>query len=40
MSSIAMLAAATHIIQKLRHSGHEALLAGGCVRDLLLGREP
>ncbi|MGB8261484.1 MAG: hypothetical protein WCE75_14080 [Terracidiphilus sp.] len=20
--------------------GHEALLAGGCVRDLLLGREP
>lgn len=40
MSFIAMLTAATYIIQKLRHSGHEALLAGGCVRDHLLGREP
>lgn len=35
-----MLSAATQIIQKLRHSGHEALLAGGCVRDHLLGRTP
>lgn len=24
----------------LKESGHEALLAGGCVRDLLMGREP
>jgi poly(A) polymerase len=24
----------------LRHSGYQALLVGGCVRDLLLGREP
>jgi len=24
----------------LRNAGHQALLAGGCVRDLLLGREP
>ena len=22
------------------HAGHQAFLAGGCVRDLLLGREP
>ncbi|MCX6856733.1 MAG: CCA tRNA nucleotidyltransferase [Verrucomicrobia bacterium] len=35
-----MLSAAIHIIQKLRSSGHEALLAGGCVRDRLLGRAP
>ena len=26
--------------QKLRAAGYEAYLAGGCVRDLLLGREP
>lgn len=24
----------------MRNAGHQALLAGGCVRDLLLGREP
>src|SRR5580704_12253652 len=24
----------------LRQSGHQAYLVGGCVRDLLLGREP
>jgi poly(A) polymerase len=28
------------IIAALRDAGHEAYLAGGCVRDLLLGREP
>jgi poly(A) polymerase len=28
------------IIRTLRQAGHEALLAGGCVRDLLLGRRP
>jgi poly(A) polymerase len=27
-------------VGKLRATGHEAYLAGGCVRDLLLGREP
>ena len=28
------------IVQRLRSHGHEAYLAGGCVRDLLLGLEP
>lgn len=32
--------AAIKIIRTLRSSGHDAYLAGGCVRDLLLGREP
>jgi poly(A) polymerase len=32
--------AALQIIAELRAAGHEAYLAGGCVRDLLLGREP
>ncbi|MGD0940990.1 MAG: CCA tRNA nucleotidyltransferase [Terracidiphilus sp.] len=32
--------AALEIIATLRASGHQAYLAGGCVRDLLLGREP
>jgi putative nucleotidyltransferase with HDIG domain len=32
--------AALHIIEKLRTAGYEAYLAGGCVRDLVLGREP
>jgi poly(A) polymerase len=31
---------ALRIIAELRAAGHEAYLAGGCVRDLLLGREP
>lgn len=29
---------ALHVIKRLRHEGFEALLAGGCVRDRLLGR--
>jgi len=33
-------AAALRIVSRLRGAGHQALLAGGCVRDLLLGREP
>jgi poly(A) polymerase len=32
--------AALEIIKNLRAAGYAALLAGGCVRDLLLGREP
>ncbi len=31
---------ATFIIQRLRERGHQAYLVGGCVRDLLLRREP
>jgi poly(A) polymerase len=32
--------AALHIVATLRSHGDEAYLAGGCVRDLLLGRQP
>ena len=32
--------AALHVVAALRAAGHQAYLAGGCVRDLLLGREP
>ncbi len=32
--------AAVKIVKTLRDAGYEAYLAGGCVRDLLLGREP
>ncbi len=32
--------AATHLARRLRSAGHEALFAGGCVRDKLLGHEP
>jgi putative nucleotidyltransferase with HDIG domain len=31
---------ATSIVQTLRQQGYQAYLVGGCVRDLLLGREP
>ena len=31
--------AAENIIRKLNLNGHQALLAGGCVRDMLLGKE-
>jgi poly(A) polymerase len=31
---------ATSIVRTLRDAGHQAYLVGGCVRDLLLGREP
>jgi len=33
-------AQAITIIQRLRAAGFESLLAGGCVRDMLLGKEP
>ena len=32
--------AAMRVVAELRAAGHEAYLAGGCVRDLLLGRVP
>src|SRR3990172_4847365 len=32
--------AAIQIIRTLRKAGFEALLAGGCVRDTLLGKKP
>jgi tRNA nucleotidyltransferase/poly(A) polymerase len=32
--------AAIAVVERLRAAGYEAYLAGGCVRDLLLGREP
>src|ERR1035437_1236483 len=32
--------AALQVLESLRAAGHEAYLAGGCARDLLLGREP
>jgi poly(A) polymerase len=31
---------AVAVVRRLVHAGHTALLAGGCVRDLLLGRPP
>ena len=31
---------ATDLVRQLRAAGHQAYLAGGCVRDRLLGREP
>ena len=31
---------AVDVIRALREAGYEALLAGGCVRDELLGVEP
>ncbi len=31
---------AVEIVRTLRERGHQAYFAGGCVRDLLLGREP
>jgi poly(A) polymerase len=31
---------ATQIVRTLRDAGHQAYLVGGCVRDVLLGREP
>ncbi len=31
---------ANSICETLRRNGHQALLVGGCVRDLLLGRQP
>lgn len=35
-----MMKKALHIVQTLTNHGHSAFLVGGCVRDLLLNREP
>src|SRR5512140_2523302 len=35
-----MKTAAVEIVRRLRERGHQAYLVGGCVRDVLLGREP
>src|SRR6185503_16435509 len=40
MPASTQLEAAVSIIQTLRSAGHDAYLAGGCVRDLLLSRDP
>ncbi|MGO8718800.1 MAG: CCA tRNA nucleotidyltransferase [Acidobacteriaceae bacterium] len=40
ISASARRQAATQIVERLRAGGHTAYFAGGCVRDLLLGREP
>jgi len=40
MTGMGQYEAALGIVEKLRAMGYEAYLAGGCVRDLLLGREP
>jgi len=34
-----MEATATRLVERLRAAGHEALFAGGCVRDRLLGKQ-
>lgn len=36
----AIPAGARRIVDRLRQAGHRALLAGGCVRDWLMGRRP
>jgi putative nucleotidyltransferase with HDIG domain len=35
-----MKESAVQVVRTLRQRGHQAYLVGGCVRDLLLGREP
>src|SRR3954462_4014929 len=37
---MSLKSAATEIVRTLRGRGYQAYLVGGCVRDLLLGREP
>ena len=40
MAGTGQFEAALRIVETLRAAGYEAYLAGGCVRDLLLDREP
>lgn len=35
-----MRVTANQLVNQLRDAGHEAVFAGGCVRDMLLGKEP
>ena len=40
MAELGQFEAALQVLETLRARGYEAYFAGGCVRDLLLGREP
>ncbi|MDR5683883.1 MAG: CCA tRNA nucleotidyltransferase [Armatimonadota bacterium] len=40
MTDDAVAEAARAVVRRLRDAGHEAYWAGGCVRDMLLGRRP
>lgn len=40
MSTVRKRQLATAIVRRLRDHGHHAVFAGGCVRDMLLDREP
>ena len=40
VQATAAQARAEQVVEKLRASGYDAYFVGGCVRDLLLGREP
>ncbi|MBZ0137608.1 MAG: CCA tRNA nucleotidyltransferase [Planctomycetes bacterium] len=40
LPNIPAAALAKRVVHELRKAGHDALLAGGCVRDLLLKRDP
>ncbi len=40
MTNLSIPKEVTHVTQKLEKAGFEAFLVGGCVRDLILGREP
>jgi len=40
MTATGKFEAALRVLEKVQAAGYEAYLAGGCVRDLLLGREP
>ena len=39
-SAGAMRDAAERVVRRLVEAGHEAVFAGGCVRDMRLGQEP
>lgn len=40
ISVAAVSKSALHVVEQLKHTGYQACLVGGCVRDLLLGRTP
>ena len=40
MSVIDQIESAVDVVEKLQNAGHQAVFAGGCVRDMLLGVEP